>query len=481
LRKKFTINLVLLVFLNLLIKPFWIFGIDRTMQNVAGEGEYGLYFSLFSFSIILNILLDLGTTNFNNREVAKDPSRLPVLFPNMVVVRLVLGVVYVVLLFLVAKLMHYSERQMHLLLFLALNQFLATFVLYLRSNISGLQQYKTDSFLSVADRLLMIVLCGLLLFTQVLPWKISIETFVYMQTAAYLATAVLVFALVLVRQQGFTFVIDRKLMVQIVKQSLPFAGLIFLMSVYNRTDAVLLERMLCDGGKQAGVYAQAYRILDAANMFAYLFPSLLLPMFARLLASKADWLPLVRLSFSLLFVASVVFAFCCAASSQQLMSLLYTHADAQSAIVFRLLVLSFIPLSVITILGTLLTANGSMRSLMIAAALCVGCNLLLNLVLIPWIGAAGAAMASLATQLLGAGIHLYLFKKTFGLPVNKGFVLRCLSFLTLAAVWAYFVGSRGLQLIPALGITAVFVTILAVAFRLLPITRFVQILKRAEN
>ena len=35
-KRKFVINLALVLFLNLLVKPFWIFGIDRTVQNVVG-------------------------------------------------------------------------------------------------------------------------------------------------------------------------------------------------------------------------------------------------------------------------------------------------------------------------------------------------------------------------------------------------------------------------------------------------------------
>ncbi|MDR1761211.1 MAG: hypothetical protein LBR55_02050, partial [Bacteroidales bacterium] len=59
-KRTFIINLILLVFLNILVKPFWIFGIDRTVQNTVGAHDYGIYAALFSLSIILNIFLDMG-------------------------------------------------------------------------------------------------------------------------------------------------------------------------------------------------------------------------------------------------------------------------------------------------------------------------------------------------------------------------------------------------------------------------------------
>ena len=55
-QRKFLTNLGLLLFLNLLIKPFWIFGIDRTVQNTVGVEEYGFYFVVFNFSFLFNII-----------------------------------------------------------------------------------------------------------------------------------------------------------------------------------------------------------------------------------------------------------------------------------------------------------------------------------------------------------------------------------------------------------------------------------------
>ena len=48
-QRKFLTNLGLLLFLNLLIKPVWIFGIDLNVQRLVGVGDYGFYF------VILNL------------------------------------------------------------------------------------------------------------------------------------------------------------------------------------------------------------------------------------------------------------------------------------------------------------------------------------------------------------------------------------------------------------------------------------------
>ena len=71
-QQRFFRNLAFLLSLNLLIKPFWILGIDRGVQNAVGESDYGLYLSVFSYSFLFFILLDLGITNFNNRNIAQN-------------------------------------------------------------------------------------------------------------------------------------------------------------------------------------------------------------------------------------------------------------------------------------------------------------------------------------------------------------------------------------------------------------------------
>jgi len=85
---KFVKNLTLLLVLNLLVKPFWILGIDRSVQNTVGAEEYGFYFAVFNFSFLFNILLDFGITNFNNRNIAQNNQLLTKHLSNLLVVKL---------------------------------------------------------------------------------------------------------------------------------------------------------------------------------------------------------------------------------------------------------------------------------------------------------------------------------------------------------------------------------------------------------
>jgi O-antigen/teichoic acid export membrane protein len=275
-KRKFLTNLTLLVFLNLLVKPFWVFGIDLTVQNTVGANEYGFYFSLLSFSLLLNIIQDMGIASYNNRNIARNHDLVSSLLPNILILKLLLGLLYFGISLMMAVTIGYQWFQIKLLIILLFNQFLNSLNLYLRSNIAGLQMFRTDSLLSVTDRLLMILFCSLLLWGNIFSTPFRIEWFVYAQTAAYFLTTILTFSIVLKYANLKKTKPDFSVTLNMFKKSYPYAMLGLLMVLYYRTDSVMLERMLADGKLQAGIYAQGFRILDAASMLGFLFAGILL-------------------------------------------------------------------------------------------------------------------------------------------------------------------------------------------------------------
>ena len=70
-QRSFLLNFGLVLVLNLLVKPFYILGIDAGVQRAVGSAAYGTYAALLSLGFLLNIVLDLGMTNQNTRHIAQ--------------------------------------------------------------------------------------------------------------------------------------------------------------------------------------------------------------------------------------------------------------------------------------------------------------------------------------------------------------------------------------------------------------------------
>jgi O-antigen/teichoic acid export membrane protein len=457
-QRNFVTNLMILLLLNLLIKPFWILVIEPHVQNQVGNDAYGQYFALFNFSFLLNILLDVGITNFNNKNIAQNSQLLTKHFSALFVLKLGLAVLYIIATLAVGLIIDYDVRLLKLLLMLGFNQFLISMVLYLRSNLQGLHLFKIDALISVLDRVLMIGIMAALLWTDTLDRRLDIMDFVYTQTIGYLITAGVAFLYVARKMLHVSLKWSFPFSIMILKKSFPFAILVLLMTFYNRIDSVMLERMLPAGDpqkvtalrelrdpakllridqqqqlsdltsqlehtgpEQAGIYAKAYRLLDATNMIAYLFAILLLPMFSRMLKYDESIEQLAKLAFTLLITPAIVIAVGCAFYADELMHLLYGSEHlGDVTFVFSVLMCCFVAISTTYVFGTLLTANGNMRELNIMALCGMLFNIGMNYLFIHELKmeARGTAISSLATQLLTAIAQVIIVQRMFRFRIN---------------------------------------------------------------
>ncbi|MCD6202485.1 MAG: oligosaccharide flippase family protein [Bacteroidales bacterium] len=480
-KKKFFSNLLLLVSLNLVVKPFWIFGIDRTVQNVTGSASYGFYFSLFSFSLLLNILLDAGTTSYNNRVISRDPEKLSAWFSQLFLIRLLLAVVYVIVSIAIAIILGYSPRQLHLLWFLILNQFLASFILFFRSNITGLHLFKTDSVLSVADRVLMIILVGIVLWGHVTDEPFRIEWYVYLQTLAYGIVAVAAFILVLTKTKFFRPRFDKMFFFRIIRESFPFAMLTLLMALYYRIDSVMLERMLPDGARQAGIYAQAFRLLDAFVMYAYLFSVILLPLFSRMIKEDKPVTELVKFAFLLMMIPVLILGITTIIYRYPVMHLLYLSHTADSSGVLGVLMGALIFASSGYLFGTLLTARGDIKQLSWLAAGGFLLNIFLNFMLIPRFQTLGAAWASLVTQ-AGIGIiQILMVSHRFRISVSRMIPFQTYVFAGMITLTGLIIHGSGLRPLTGYLVQIFLSLLLAVIIKLIPLRQMISILVAEEE
>lgn len=490
-QKKFLKNLVFLIFLNLLVKPFWILGVDREVQNALGPEEYGFYFTILNFSFLFYILLDLGITNFNNRNIAQNNQLLNKHMAGISTLKILLGFVYGILVFIIGWIIGYDGRQLYLLAWVGFNQFLLSFILYLRSNISGLLLFKTEGVLSILDRLLMIFICGSLLWFGTFREHFTIEWFVYAQTISYAITAIIALAAVLYRSGKLRLNWNPAFFLMIIKKSMPFALLALLMSFYSRIDPVLIERILGGnfGNEQSGIYAQAFRLLDAGQNFALLFSVLLLPLFAKMIKENESLTKLLNLSFSIIISGTLIVAITSLFYGEQIMQLLYTPAKGElytsylerillSAKIFKLLMFSLVFVSSIYIFGTLLTANNSLKYLNLIAIVSLSANIVLNFILIPKYFALGSAYASLTAQALSAILQIFIACRLFKWNVNYKLIFRLAATIILTLITGYLLQYIQIQnWIISMSLMLLAGLLISFGLKLLNIKEFIFILK----
>jgi O-antigen/teichoic acid export membrane protein len=434
-QKTFLSNLILLVLLNFLIKPIAIFGIDAAFQREVGAAEYGIYFSLLNFTYLFNILLDLGLTNYNTKHIAQQPKLVKRYLDKMVPLKAMLFLVYAGIVLTVGFFIGYSRQHFYILGFLIFNQFLISLVFFFRSYFAGLHAFKMDILLSVLDKVLLILIAGYLLYFSTSTEELTIIDFIHAQTWSYVIAAIIGFIGIAwkigIPRFKWSGIFNRV----VIKQSFPYALLILLMMMYTRLDAVMIERLLPReyGSEQSGIYAQAFRLLEAFVMFAMLFTNLLYPIFSRAIKLRDDVLALLNLAARMLFSFALFAALIGLFYPTFILKLIYPDNIEATVPIFSVLMVSFIPNCIVLLYGTLLTSNGNLKNLNRISGLGLVVNLILNAFLIPHFGAFGAACTTLVTQIGVASFQIYTANRQFSIPFSGHEILRYIGFVGILA------------------------------------------------
>ncbi|HEX2847837.1 MAG TPA: polysaccharide biosynthesis C-terminal domain-containing protein [Chitinophagaceae bacterium] len=432
---RFYAGLLLMIMLNVVIKPAWVFGIDRQVQNQVGPADYGTYFSLFNLSVVFIFLLDWGLTTFFNRQLAMANSSDTAQPRSFLQLKLLFSLLYAFVVCSAAWIT--GVHRWDIVVYVILIQVFYSLFMFFRATLTARQFFLTDAWLSIIDKSLMLLIGSVLLYYPAFHGFMTIERFAWLQ-AACLCVAMLV-ALICLWKKGllhylrFSGFPGKK----IFKQALPFALIVLLMSVHARLDAFLLERMNTDGAYESGIYAAAYRLLDAANMVGTLTVSFLLPYIARRWSGNKDINEVVLTGRHFLLMLSIGISCVMVFMGDWVQQVLYHHNDAKAVSVLQWCLPALIGYSLTQIYGTVLTATGHIRSFCVIVGLAALINIVLNFLLIPSLGAKGCCIAALFSQ-LGAGIAVMLYaSQKIGLYLHPRSLLVYIFTAALLSVFLY--------------------------------------------
>ncbi len=448
LQKKLFSNILILVLVNLLIKPFWTFGIDLKIQNTVGADVYGFYYAVFNATFLFHIFIDIGINQFHNREIARSPNKIISQYSQLFNLKLFFSLVYVAITFIAAFVMRYSDAHYKLLIAIGTNQIIHSFILYNRANFTALFKFKLDSFFSVFDKLLSIIICFYIFYISDLQFSLSalekIDYYIYTQTFSLTIAFILSFLILIFKEKPKFLRIDFKTFIPYLKQTLPFALAVLLMTLYTRIDAVMIERLLPDsvGKYQAGVYAAGYKILDALNQIPYLFASFLIPVFASLLKKGADFKPIFSAALKMLLSISIGATVVVIFWGNDILTLMYKDYTTAWYPSFLFLMFSFNTAIIIYATGGLLTANNNMIAISKMSIIALTINIVLNYFLIKQNGAAGASLATLITQASMAVMQIYLVLKLWKFNFSVQYFIKFVVYTLILSIASYFLQSE---------------------------------------
>ncbi len=427
-----------------------------------GHSEFGLYTALFSLGYIFASLTDIGLNQFVTKKLASEPTRIKEVFSNIFALKLFMLVLYPFLMSILGWALGYGEREIYFLAVLCFAQALVQLIFFFRANFQANQHFMVDSTASVMDKFILILLVVIML-----SQKITIDLFIYARLASLLVTVV-VFYIVSIKL--FDYIapkLDPDKLKNLIKQSIPFAIITILYSLNEKVDTVIIDylsRVSLDVKKHgdAGLYAAAYRFLDASMMYLWTILPIFFAKFAYHLSNTKEKqklinfgqvvasVPMVFLTVFVYFYGEKLFFQQKNSSPEQIMIM----AD-----VLKILFFSAALHGMFAIYSTLLTSTGFEKqvSKMIVGSIII--NVIGNFIFIPIYGPIASAWITVASAVFLSMSYVYYTHTKLEVRVPYPIIVR------LLIVFALFSGVFYLLTLTAL--PWFLVTMLAGAFLLI--------------
>lgn len=417
--------------LNLLVKPGWVMT-ENLVQDRLGHAAMGTFGALLNFTLVLASVSDLGLTQHSTKRVAAEPGFLPEYFPTVLPLRGALGAVFLLVMVLGGWLMGYRGHHLYLLTLIGGGLLLTQYAQFLRGAVQAHQHFRTDAWLSVLEKALML---GLVL--ALLPLGITLDGYVGARTAAAAFTFVLLYALVTRLFGRLPWRPRRAQATELLRGALPFALITLLYGMNERIDMLMIERL--SSPREAGYYLGAYRWVDAVMMYLWTVLPLFFAKFAHALHSRDEqrqllWFGQRVAAVPLLFVAAFVLF------RGELLFFQFSHSTPQEiarmTLCAQLLFLNVLVHAFFAIYSTLLTSTSHERPVSWLVAGSIALNIALNVLLLPRYGAVAGALNTLICALLVSGGYVALVHGRTGVAVPWGLLARLgLTFGGLCGLW----------------------------------------------
>lgn len=399
--KAFIKDLAFVQVVNFLVKPLWILLVDRMVQNQLGQELYGEYYLAFNLAALFFTLTDLGLNNYLTKDAVDGNKNSLSIIHNSLPLKLVLSLFYLILILVVAW---QSGISMGIVLWVGINQILLSISQWLRVWFNVSRSFRKESLIAVTDRFAAISLWLGVIGLATLSNQLILSVFLGVQTIGFLV-AIGIATYFVFKEKEVGESTARMSLSQVVVSCLPFTLLAFFMAAFTRVDVFLMDMLL--GAKEAafhiGVYAQGFVILNAGNMMAALFGTMLLPIFTRQIKQGDSVIPIMRASTLILGVSALLVFVVLQFWGKEIYQAYYKAGPKGIDFNYKIrtfctVILVYIPMALTYVFGTYLTALGRLKLLVILAVVSLMLNILLNVYLQPIYLAHGAAISAFITQ-----------------------------------------------------------------------------------
>ena len=415
-----------------LVSKFASLALIAVLAREEGAAALGVLVFALAWCEIATSLIEMGFDAYFLRRVARDRTELDRCFFNVLTLKLVRAVPVIAVSSLLVWLLGYDEATRTAVYVLTAALLLDTLSYTIFAAFNAVERAELIGVALATQRILT---AGLGVAALLAGYGVVVVTVMYAvgsATGFVMALALLARHVRLPRLQ-----LPRAARRDLRRRSLPFATQELLSAGIARIDFLLLSALATP--TVVGHYGAAYRLLEATLFISAALQGAFAAMYTYL-DDRSD--PTIRtvfqrsikLSLALLVPSGITLV----VLASPLLKLLFGESFTQAEAALRLLGPTVVVLGIVLLSTTLISSRLDPRSLALYFGLALVVNVALNLLLIPPLGAAGAALGMLVTELVIAVLALRTSLRavgalrvtaTIGSPFVAGFAMAITMFV----------------------------------------------------
>lgn len=394
------------------------------IARYLGVTDYGIVSFAISFTGLIGIVMDLGMTTYITREIAKNKDLLFRYMNNIFIFKLILSTILFFISGLILYILGYSHLTIIVTLIFTIEIIIMSITTFLNGIFQAFEQLKYQAIGSILNS--GFLLLGILI---TIFFNLGVISIAIAYTIAYLIFFIYVFLKYIKKFNFPRFELDLKFIKKVLIDSLPFGLTNFFYTIYFSIDIVMLFYL--SGDYATGLYKSAYNIINVFTTFFVVYQAVIFPVMSKFFAESKDLLKSsYELSVKYLLLIIIPISVGVFFYARPLLDLIYSNQYSLATTPVQILIwtVSFLFINgAASILLNAIDKEKTVTKVYIIAALF---NVALNFILIPHMSYDGAAIATVASEILITVLTVYYIFKTsykpdFGLLKNVIKLLVC--------------------------------------------------------
>lgn len=295
----------------------------------------------------------------------------------------------------------------------------------------GMQDFKSFNLIGMASQLLFLVLILIMVWWQNGQLLGALTAYI---TTNFL-TLMLVLGLLWVRYRpsiDLSQILDQRY----IRHLFSYGALAHLANIFSflnyRIDNLILNTLA--GSGQVGIYSVAVGMGERFWIPATAISSVLLPRIASLEGQEDTRKLITPIMSRLVFWLSLAMAIIIWPLISWIISLLYSTEFQEAASPFRFLLPGIVFLNTTKILSNDIAGRGKPHINVYQSAIALSFNIVANIILIPKLGASGAALSSTISYSLLAILTIFAYRRITNIPWQELILLQRVDFLRMKSI-----------------------------------------------